>query len=88
MAQKISADACDLISILFVFVLNKIFYTRLLNKIEYFKEVIWLAKDLICGMDVDEKTAQWKSEYKGNTYYFCAERCKQVFDKQPDHFTK
>ena len=47
-----------------------------------------MAKDLVCGMNVDEKTAQWTSEYKGNTYYFCAERCKQVFDKKPERFVK
>jgi YHS domain-containing protein len=47
-----------------------------------------VAKDLVCGMNVDEKTAKWTSEYKGKTYYFCAERCKQVFDKRPAHFVK
>ena len=47
-----------------------------------------MAKDPVCGMDVDEKTAQWKSAYKGKTYHFCAERCKQVFDKKPDRFVK
>jgi YHS domain-containing protein len=31
-----------------------------------------MAKDLVCDMDVDEKTAKWKSTYKGKTYYFCA----------------
>jgi len=31
-------------------------------------------------MTVDEKTAKWKSEYKGKTYYFCAPGCKKKFD--------
>jgi len=31
-----------------------------------------MAKDLVCKMEVNEKTAQFKSEYKGKTYYFCA----------------
>ena len=47
-----------------------------------------MVKDPVCGMDVNEKTAQWKSEHKGTTYYFCAQRCKQVFDKKPARFTK
>ena len=47
-----------------------------------------VAKDLVCGMNVSEKTAEWTSEYKGKTYYFCAKRCKQVFDKRPEHFIK
>ena len=41
-----------------------------------------MAKDLICGMDVDEKTAL-RSEYKGQTYYFCSPACKQAFDRNP-----
>jgi YHS domain-containing protein len=28
--------------------------------------------DPICGMQVDENTAQYKTEYNGKTYYFCA----------------
>jgi len=31
-----------------------------------------MAKDTVCGMDVDEKKADATSEYKGKTYYFCA----------------
>ncbi len=27
-----------------------------------------MAKDPVCGMDVDEKTTAGKSEYKGQTY--------------------
>ncbi len=45
-----------------------------------------MAKDPVCGMDVDPKTAQWKSEYKGQTYYFCAPGCKQSFDKEPEKY--
>lgn len=49
---------------------------------------IRMVKDLVCGMDVDEKTAKWKSEYKGKTYYFCASGCKQKFDKNPEKYVK
>ena len=45
-----------------------------------------MAKDLVCGMEVDEKTAAGKSEYKGTTYYFCAPGCKQAFDKDPQKY--
>jgi YHS domain-containing protein len=45
-----------------------------------------LAKDLICGMTVDEKTAKYKSDYKGKTYYFCSQSCKTKFDKNPSKF--
>jgi YHS domain-containing protein len=45
-----------------------------------------MAKDPVCGMDVDEKTAAAKSEYKGQTYYFCALGCKESFDKEPEKY--
>jgi len=45
-----------------------------------------MAKDLVCGMDVDEATAQWKSEYQGKTYYFCAPGCKKSFDQNPEKY--
>lgn len=44
--------------------------------------------DVVCKMNVDEKTAKWKSEYKGKTYYFCASMCKQKFDKSPEKYAK
>jgi Cu+-exporting ATPase len=33
-------------------------------------------KDLVCGMMIDPKEAAATSEYKGQTYYFCARGCK------------
>ena len=45
-----------------------------------------MAIDPVCHMEVDEKTAKWKSEYKSKTYYFCAPGCKSSFDKDPEKF--
>ena len=42
-----------------------------------------MAKDPICGMEVNEKTAKHKTEYRGKTYYFCSPACKTTFDKNP-----
>ena len=40
---------------------------------------------VVCGMDVDPKTAR-KSTFKGTTYYFCSEEDKKTFDAAPDKF--
>ena len=40
-------------------------------------------KDPVCGMEVDPATADGQSTYKGKTYYFCSEVCKQKFDANP-----
>ena len=45
-----------------------------------------MAKDPVCGMELDEKTAAGKSEYKGQTYYFCSTGCKKSFDKEPEKY--
>jgi len=47
-----------------------------------------MAKGPVCGMDVDEKTAPAKTEYKGKTYYFCALGCKVAFEKEPERYVK
>jgi YHS domain-containing protein len=46
-----------------------------------------MAKDPVCGMDVDEKMAKSKSEHMGKTYYFCSQACKTTFDKNPTKYT-
>ncbi len=43
-------------------------------------------KDLVCGMTVDSETATQKSEYQGQTYYFCSPGCKRSFDREPQRY--
>ena len=45
-----------------------------------------MAIDPVCKMEVDPEKAQWKSDYRGQTYYFCAPGCKSSFDKDPEKF--
>ena len=42
-----------------------------------------LAKDPVCGMDVDPASAAGSSEYEGQRHYFCSPGCKQSFDEAP-----
>ncbi|OGP26257.1 MAG: YHS domain-containing protein [Deltaproteobacteria bacterium GWA2_57_13] len=47
-----------------------------------------MAKDPVCGMQVDEKKAAATANYQGQTYYFCAEACRRAFEKDPDKYLK
>jgi YHS domain-containing protein len=47
-----------------------------------------MVKDPVCGMDIDPKTAAGKSDYQGQTYYFCSPGCKKAFDKEPGKYVK
>lgn len=43
-------------------------------------------RDVVCGMMVDSETAQHRSEYRGQTYYFCSGDCKRSFDQDPEKY--
>jgi len=45
-----------------------------------------MAIDPVCKMEVDEKAAKFKTEYKGETYYFCAPGCKRAFEENPEKY--
>src|SRR3990170_3013093 len=42
-----------------------------------------MAKDLVCGMEVDQKTAEFIFLYEGKNYYFCSASCQKKFDSEP-----
>ncbi len=44
-----------------------------------------MAKDPVCGMEVDENTSV-KSLFGGKAVYFCCPHCKARFDKDPMKF--
>jgi len=39
-------------------------------------------------MEVDEQTAEFKSQYGGQTYYFCSEGCKEQFEARPEQYAR
>ena len=44
-------------------------------------QLILMAKDPVCGMYVDEKTAKLKAEVNNRMYYFCSSNCLNTFTK-------
>ncbi|GMR05304.1 MAG: heavy metal translocating P-type ATPase [Thermodesulfobacteriota bacterium] len=45
-----------------------------------------MAKDPVCGMDVEPAKAAGSSVYKGEKYHFCSPNCKTKFDEAPASF--
>jgi len=37
----------------------------------------------VCGMDVQPEQPAGPSDYRGRTFYFCCNSCKETFDKDP-----
>ncbi len=47
-----------------------------------------MAKDVVCGMTVNEKTAKYKTEWNGGAYYFCGPGCLAGFKANPAKYVK
>lgn len=47
-----------------------------------------MAKDPVCGMEVDEKKAAATAEHMGKKYFFCSPHCKMTFEREPEKYTK
>jgi len=45
-----------------------------------------IAIDPVCKMEVETETAEWKSDYQGKTYYFCAPGCQRSFEQDPEKY--
>lgn len=41
-----------------------------------------MAKDSICGMDVNEEGAQHMLHFEHETLYFCSQKCKEAYAQQ------
>jgi YHS domain-containing protein len=46
-----------------------------------------MVRDPVCGMEVDPQNAP-KTEFQGQTYYFCSLACKQEFDENPKEYVE
>ncbi len=47
-----------------------------------------MKKDPVCGMMVDESKAAAKTVYKDVDIFFCAKRCKELFEQNPEKYLK
>lgn len=42
--------------------------------------------DPVCGMEINLENALERSEYQGQTFYFCSQQCRNKFDEDPAQF--
>ncbi|WP_457550984.1 YHS domain-containing protein [Desulfobacula sp.] len=45
-------------------------------------------KDPVCGMDVFSEKASITTTWKNQTFYFCAQHCREEFEKSPESYQK
>jgi YHS domain-containing protein len=51
------------------------------------REVV-MAIDPVCGMNVDEKNAEFQTQVGGKKYFFCSEECKKEFLEKPEEYVE
>lgn len=47
-----------------------------------------MARDPVCGMNVKEDKTGFRSEYNGQSFYFCSDKCQKEFDKSPASYVR
>jgi P-type Cu+ transporter len=45
-----------------------------------------VVRDPVCGMELNLENAEERSEYEGEIFYFCSDRCRNEFDENPGRF--
>lgn len=47
-----------------------------------------MVKDLVCGMDVNEKISDYSMVFEGEMYFFCSEGCWSEFRRHPQEYLR
>jgi YHS domain-containing protein len=47
-----------------------------------------MIKDPVCDMTVNPQNAAASIQYQGQTYYFCSQLCKIMFEREPEKYVK
>ncbi len=47
-----------------------------------------LARDPVCGMNVNPATAKYVHQHAGEDYYFCCGRCLEKFKSNPQEYSE
>ena len=47
-----------------------------------------LVKDIVCGMIKPKKEMPFTADYQYQTYYFCTQQDKQIFEAYPNRWVR
>ena len=43
-------------------------------------------KDPVCGMEFDSSQAEAQTIHEGQSYFFCSQECRRIFEENPKEF--
>jgi Cu+-exporting ATPase len=47
-----------------------------------------MTTDPVCGMQVDEKESEFRTQFAGRKYFFCSEECLKTFETEPNEYVE
>ncbi|MBU0559797.1 MAG: YHS domain-containing protein [Bacteroidetes bacterium] len=47
-----------------------------------------MERDLVCGLEIENKITAPATVYKGKTYFFCSDLCVIQFKQDPEKYVK
>ncbi len=53
---------------------------------DYSDDTSTFTVDPVCGRSVEQSNAAGKTQYAGETFYFCSEKCHRMFDEDPGEY--
>jgi YHS domain-containing protein len=45
-----------------------------------------MTTDPVCGMRVDERESEFRTQFAGKKYFFCSEECRKEFEDRPEEY--
>jgi YHS domain-containing protein len=46
----------------------------------------FMTTDPVCGMRVDERESEFRTQFAGKKYFFCSEECRKEFEDRPEEY--
>ncbi len=43
-------------------------------------------RDPVCGMELNVEDTMNRAEYRGRSFYFCSDQCRNKFDDNPEQY--
>ncbi len=47
-----------------------------------------MTTDPVCGMKVDERRAEFQTQFAGKKYFFCSDECRKEFEADPNEYVE
>jgi P-type Cu+ transporter len=47
-----------------------------------------MTEDPVCGIQVNEGSAEFQSQFAGKKYFFCSDECRKEFEAEPDAYVE